>query len=150
MKKIIISLSLIASTMMFAQENQIPLKNLVNFNVHCLNYDNNFRPCIKVKEGDIVYTLVLDQTSSKPVDINKTLNLYIKSTQSPNFKTPEGLTIENTYNDVKKYGKLVKIAGFGNYVELPSGWRANFYNKENLFETHDNEKIVSFSKVYKK
>ncbi|MCK0202647.1 hypothetical protein MWN41_06395, partial [Ornithobacterium rhinotracheale] len=68
MKKLFISLGLVASTMMFAQENQIPLKNLVNFNVHCLNYDNNFRPCIKVKEGDIVYTLVFDQTSSKPVD----------------------------------------------------------------------------------
>ncbi|MGP6603199.1 hypothetical protein [Ornithobacterium rhinotracheale] len=149
MKKLFISLSLIASTMMFAQENQIPLKKLVKFSRICLNYDNNFRPCIDVKEGDIVYTLVFDQTSSKPVNINKTINLYIKTTQSPNFKTSEGLTIENTYNNVKKYGKLVKTAGFGNYVELPSGWRANFYNKENLFETHDNEKIVSFSKVYK-
>ncbi|MRJ10694.1 hypothetical protein EDL98_06305 [Ornithobacterium rhinotracheale] len=150
MKKLFISLGLIASTMMFAQENQIPLKNLVKFSRICLNYDNDFRPCIDVKEGDIIYTLVFDQTSSKPVDINKTINIYIKSTRSPNFKTPEGITLENTYNDVKKYGKLVKTAGFGNYVELPSGWRANFYNKENSFETHDNEKIVSFSKVYKK
>ncbi|MGQ1929870.1 hypothetical protein ACT4RZ_11585, partial [Ornithobacterium rhinotracheale] len=65
-------------------------------------------------------------------------------------KTSEGLTIENTYNKVKKYGKLVKTAGIGKNVELPSGWRANLYNKENLFETHDNEKIVYFSKVYKK
>ncbi|MGV4461201.1 hypothetical protein ACQ1Q5_06665 [Ornithobacterium rhinotracheale] len=90
MKKLFISLSVIASTMIFAQENQIPLKNLVKFSRICLNYDNDFRPCIDVKEGDIVYTLVFDQTSSKPVDINKTINLYIKTTRSPNFKMSEG------------------------------------------------------------
>ncbi|AFL96403.1 hypothetical protein [Ornithobacterium rhinotracheale] len=143
MKKLFISLGLMASTMMFAQEKKTSSKNMVFFNQWCLKEYADMVPCITFSENNIDYKLLFGKFGDS-IDLNQPIKLIEKHTQSPNFKTPEGYTIENTYSDVKKYGNLKGYPGWAYYVELPSGWCAAFYKTK----PKDNDKISFFLKKY--
>lgn len=150
MKYFIRTLFLLVSVVSFSQHTE--LENLVMFNKYCLKNSSTFSPCISINEDGIVYNLLFENLDGKieKTDINKILIVGQKQTNSPNFKTSEGLTIENTYADLKNYSPLKTEPGWGHYVELPSGWWAVFFSIENPKEKpKETDKITFFCKKFR-
>ena len=73
-------------------------------------------------------------------------------TDDPHFRTPEGLGVKASLNDVLAAGghSVINEEGFHRYSQLPSGWYAAFPNSPHnslglpFFETPTELKVTSF------
>ncbi len=52
------------------------------------------------------------------------------STSDPRFKLNKKQYIGKKLNEIKTYGELINIPGWGNYIEIDGGWNATFTYKE--------------------
>jgi len=83
-------------------------------------------PSYEVSYDDIEYTIC--------VNGNRIIN-YI-STETPDFRTPEGIAVGNTLEKVLEVSqaKLVKEKGWAFVVPLKSGWKAAFIQGASMTE----------------
>ena len=86
-------------------------------------------PSIKTVRGGVEFEVAVNE--SKQI-------IYISSS-SPAFRTPEGLSLDSTLEQVLASGgdKVVYEPGWAHYSVLPSGWCAAFYG----FASRGNGKV---------
>lgn len=116
-------------------ENKIPLHK--GFLVSSSHIESGFT----IVENGIPFNIAIETGNDIFVDINKPMKVIFKSTNSEKFRTPEKISIKNTFKDVKRYGKLINDPGWAYYIQLPSGWCAAF---EKYIEPIDNSPILFF------